>query len=107
MYMGSVYYGEYRTWAIMPRTAIPTNVTQHRQMWGAEARLVSTAWSGQKIVGVLETRQDVERNLFNYDDVPYASIWISIQRNAPMQCICRMNYPERTADPQCRRPLRP
>ncbi|BAN34938.1 hypothetical protein SCD_n01102 [Sulfuricella denitrificans skB26] len=72
---GSVYYGETRykgDYAYSQPT--PTNKDGSTgKWWGAEARLVSTAWSGQKIMAGVETRQDLERRLFNFDDLPYAS----------------------------------
>lgn len=69
---GSVYYGEYRYKG--DYAYVPTNKDGSTgRWWGAEARLVSVAWSGQKLMAGVETRQDLERRLFNYDDSPYAS----------------------------------
>lgn len=72
---GSVYYGEYRYKGdYVYAQPTPTNKDGSTgRWWGAEARLVSTAWSGQKIVAGVETRQDLERRMFNYDDPPYFS----------------------------------
>lgn len=69
---GSVYYGEYRYKGDYAYT--PTNKDGSTgRWWGAEARLVSTAWSGQKLMAGVETRQDLERRIFNYDALPYLS----------------------------------
>ncbi len=72
---GSAYYGETRykgDYAYAQPT--PTNKDGSTgRWWGAEARLLSTAWSGQKIIAGVETRQDLERRMFNYDTPPYIS----------------------------------
>ncbi|MBU0593186.1 MAG: TonB-dependent receptor [Gammaproteobacteria bacterium] len=72
---GAVYYGETRySGDFAEAQPTPTNKDGSTgKWWGAEARLLSTAWSGQKIVAGVEARQDIERSIFNYDTPPYVS----------------------------------